>query len=164
MPPSSQIFQAAYQLPNSQLPSATFPMTTPAFAPLCSGPPLPPVSATQTTGQSVIKAQQLQVPSAASSQALEIPAIPSLLPMQTVAEPRLLNPLPDPWFSPQMWPILTSQSSHEQEMRESVHATDKQHLDGAKKVKHTVTVCAWLSVCLHSFFLSIHTDHEIFSP
>jgi hypothetical protein len=89
-------------------------------------------------------------------QALQMPAAhsgPSLLPTQIRAEPHSsMNPLPDPRFAPHMRPIFTSQSSREQEMRESVRATDEQRLDGVKKVKHTVTVCAWLSVRLHSPF------------
>jgi hypothetical protein len=54
----AQVFQAAYQLPHSQTPPATFPMTTPTFTPLRISPPLPPasISATQTTGSSVIEA------------------------------------------------------------------------------------------------------------
>ena len=63
MPSSSQVIQAAYQLPHSQPPLATFPMTTPTFAPPRISPPLHPASlaVTQTTGSSVIEAQQLQV-------------------------------------------------------------------------------------------------------
>lgn len=129
---SSTSSQAAYQLPHSQLPPTTFSTTTPTFMPLCI-PPLPP----------------------ASISAIPAVTVPSHLPMQTVAEPRSLNPLPDPRFAPQMRPIFTSQSSREQEMRENVRAIDEQRLDGVKKVKHTVTVCAWLSVCLHSPFIGI---------
>jgi hypothetical protein len=83
MPSSSQVFQAAYQLPHSQTPLATFPMTTPTFTPLRISPPLPPASitATQTTGSSVIEGQQLQAPPAGSlsvmqsGQALQFPTV-----------------------------------------------------------------------------------------
>lgn len=59
-----------------------------------------------------------------------------------------MNPLPDPRFASQMRPIFTTQASREQEIREDVRAMDEQRLNGIKRVKHTVTVCAWLSVCL----------------
>src|ERR1700679_685715 len=57
MPSSSQVFQAAYQLPHCQPPLAT--MITPTFVPPCISPPLHPasLSATQTTGSSVTEAQ-----------------------------------------------------------------------------------------------------------
>lgn len=159
MPSSSQVFQSAYQL-NSQPPLITLPMinSTSTFLPPRSLPPAS-LTATQSNGGSSVEAQQFLAPITASQSAvhsgepLQKTAVPSLLPIPIVAELRSLNPLPDPRFAPQMRPIFTSQSSLEQEMRENVRAIDEQRLDGVKKVKHTVTVCAWLSVCICSLLV-----------
>ena len=57
-----------------------------------------------------------------------------------------MNPLPNPRFASQMQTIPTDQSKREQELRENARVVEEQRLAAIKKVKHTVTVCAWLSV------------------
>lgn len=155
MPSRSQSFETAYMLSRSQPPLASCSPSTPAITLLHNSPPLPPLSfsPTQIPGPSSNEARQ--PPSSVQfSQAPPLPAASSRMPAQIIAEPpSSMNPLPDPRFASQMRPIFTTQALREQEMREDARTMDEQRLNGAKKVKHTVTLCAWLSVCLQVYFV-----------
>jgi len=45
-----------------------------------------------------------------------------------------------------MWPIFTEQMAVEQNLQEKQWLAEAARLEAIKKVKHTVTVCAWLKV------------------
>lgn len=77
---------------------------------------------------------------------VEAPSLSLPSPARMLAEPpSSMNPLPNPRFASQMRPIFTDQSKREQELRENARIVEEQRLAAIKKVKHTVTVCAWLS-------------------
>jgi hypothetical protein len=113
---------------------------------------LPPVPVFVPTPGSSIDQQQPPVYLASPPVVLpiETPSMPHIsfpLPARNLAEPpSSMNPLPNPRFASQMRPIFTDQSKREQELRENARVVEEQRLAAIKKVKHTVTVCAWLSV------------------
>jgi len=152
MPSSSQSFEPAYALPRSQPPLTIFPMATPTFSPLHTTTSLPPVPVFIPTAGSSIDQQQppVYLPSPPVVHPIETPSIPLISfpsPARILAEPpSSMNPLPNPRFASQMRPIFTDQSKREQELRENARVVEEQRLAAIKKVKHTVTVCAWLSV------------------
>lgn len=160
MPSSSQSFEPAYVLPQSQPPLATFPMTMPTFSPLhmtASLPPVPVPVFIPTAGPQASIDQPVFTPNEQPSVHLpspvhpvEAPPIPPISypsPARILTEPpSSMNPLPNPRFASQMRPIFTDQSKREQELQENTRVVEEQRLAAIKKVKHTVTVCAWLSV------------------
>lgn len=150
MPSSSQSFEPAYALSRSQPPLTIFPMATPTFPPLHTTTSLPPVPVFIPTAGSSIDQQQPPVYLTPVVHPIETPSIPLISfpsPARILAEPpSSMNPLPNPRFASQMRPIFTDQSKREQELRENARVVEEQRLAAIKKVKHTVTVCAWLSV------------------
>ncbi|KAF8813692.1 hypothetical protein BYT27DRAFT_7180444 [Phlegmacium glaucopus] len=153
MPSSSQSFETTSALPWSHPPLTTFPVPTPTFPPLRIAASLPLVPVFIPTASSSIDQpismpdEQLSLYPASPSLMLprEAPTVVSSFPTQIVAEPpSSMNPLPNPRFASQMRPIFTDQSKREQEMRENARVIEEQRLAAIKKVKHTITVCAWL--------------------
>jgi hypothetical protein len=60
--------------------------------------------------------------------------------------PPSMNPLPNPRYSSQIWPVFTEELAQKQELLRTRQIQDAERLDAANRAKHEVTVCAWFSV------------------
>ncbi|EDR00179.1 uncharacterized protein LACBIDRAFT_334423 [Laccaria bicolor S238N-H82] len=123
-----------FSQPHVHLPSLTsFPQDSVVFP--TAGPSVDPPALTPD------EQAHVHLPSPPAVHPVEAPSIPRIL----AKPPSSMNPLPNPRFASQMRPIFTDQSKREQELRENTRVVEEQRLAAIKKVKHTVTVCTWLS-------------------